>query len=213
MNDIKSIVYDEIALEGLDGITIYSLWIRLQQIDFPLKLDHSSTKCYIWKNLILKYALNELKFYCLPEKRETIQIYNRYDYISSETGYCINNEERIPTDIYSDICPIDQDNVRGSCKHFNERVLVSLGDLNELNLDEVEIKYDNKLIIVANQHLREKALRINFNDPLIFLRPVQYCMIERVGRCRRLGEITFGKESAKFKEPPKTLFLFSKAVT
>lgn len=211
MTDIKSIVFDEIALEGLEGITISSLWIRLKQVDeFRLNLDQPATRAYVWKNVVLKFASGNLDFYQLPEERPTITIYNRYDYISQETGYCIHDEDRTPENIYADVCPISSDRVRGSCKSFDSREPIALASLTELSLEQAEQIYGNRLVIVANQKLREHALRIDCNDPLVELTPIQYCIIERCGRCRKLGDLTFGHESGNFKDPPKTLFYFRK---
>lgn len=73
--DPLSIVADEVALEGLDGITLPSLWIRLEgrQPEFPLKLD-DSTKELIWKSLINN---TDLKFYQLPQEREDVELFDR----------------------------------------------------------------------------------------------------------------------------------------
>lgn len=73
--DPLSIVEDEVALEGLDGITIPTLWIRLEdrQPKFPLKLD-DSTKELLWKSLINN---TELTFYHLPLEREDVELYDR----------------------------------------------------------------------------------------------------------------------------------------
>lgn len=74
--DPLSIVADEVALEGLDGITLPSLWIRLEgrQPKFPLKLD-DSTKELIWKSLIHN---TDLKFYQLPHEREDVELFDRW---------------------------------------------------------------------------------------------------------------------------------------
>lgn len=192
MTDFRSILIEEIALEGLDGITIESLWIRLREAKFPLNLDDLNSKEYIWKNLILKSSVDNFKFYELPVERPPVKIYNRYNYVSEETGYCINNEDNIPDDCYGEICPISKDQERGSCKYYKERKLIKLNELNS-NLKEVILNYGNKLVIVADQRLRDQVLRINNSDPLLELHSVQYCILERVGRCRTLGEVTFGK--------------------
>uniref|UniRef100_A0A0E9V2N2 General transcription factor 3C polypeptide 1 winged-helix domain-containing protein n=2 Tax=Anguilla TaxID=7935 RepID=A0A0E9V2N2_ANGAN len=51
--DALQMLIDEVALEGLDGITISSLWIRLEDRSpkFPLKLD-LATKELLWKSLV-----------------------------------------------------------------------------------------------------------------------------------------------------------------
>lgn len=73
--DPLSIVADEVALEGLDGITIPSLWIRLEyrQPKFPLQLD-DSTKELLWKSLVNN---TDLKFYHLPHEREDVVLFDR----------------------------------------------------------------------------------------------------------------------------------------
>lgn len=73
--DALSITEDEVALEGLDGITIPSLWIRLEdrKPKFPLQLD-DGTKEFIWKSLI---GNADLKFYQLPLEREDVVLFDR----------------------------------------------------------------------------------------------------------------------------------------
>lgn len=73
--DPLSIVADEVALEGLDGITIPSLWIRLEnrQPKFPLKLD-DPTKELLWKSLV---SNPDLKFYQLPHERDDVVLFDR----------------------------------------------------------------------------------------------------------------------------------------
>lgn len=73
--DPLSIVEDEVALEGLDGITIFSLWIRLEnrRPEFPLKLDEC-TKEFLWRSLL---SNAELKFYELPRERDDVVLFDR----------------------------------------------------------------------------------------------------------------------------------------
>lgn len=73
--DPLSIIEDEVALEGLDGITIPSLWIRLEnrQPRFPLKLD-DQTKEFLWKSLM---SNADLKFYEQPHEREDVVLFDR----------------------------------------------------------------------------------------------------------------------------------------
>ena len=73
--DPWSAAADEVALEGLDGVTVPSLWIRLEdrQPRFPLKLD-DSTKELTWRSLI---GNPDLKFYELPEEREDVELSDR----------------------------------------------------------------------------------------------------------------------------------------
>ena len=57
---------DEIALEGLDGITIEALWTRLnhrqRNKQFSLALDEDG-KAFLWQRIAL---LPDLSFYELP---------------------------------------------------------------------------------------------------------------------------------------------------
>lgn len=73
--DALSIATDEVALEGLDGITIPTLWIRLGNIKpaFPLKLD-ASTKEFIWTSLV---SNSDLSFYELPQERKDVVLHDR----------------------------------------------------------------------------------------------------------------------------------------
>lgn len=73
--DPLSVVVEEVALEGLDGITIPTLWIRLEnrQPGFPLKLD-DCTKEFIWKSVVHN---TDLSFYELPKEREDVVLFDR----------------------------------------------------------------------------------------------------------------------------------------
>lgn len=73
--DPVSVIEDEVALEGLDGITIPSLWIRLEnrQPSFPLQLDEA-TKEFLWRVLVHN---PELRFYQLPQEREDVLLFDR----------------------------------------------------------------------------------------------------------------------------------------
>lgn len=85
--DALGIVEDEVALEGLDGITIPSLWIRLKDRHpaFPLKLD-THTKEFIWRSLT---SNSELKFYELPQERGDVVFFDR-----SLSGFVIKMTKR-----------------------------------------------------------------------------------------------------------------------
>ena len=57
---------DEIALEGLDGITVEGLWTRLEHRQkskrFSINLDEDG-KNFLWKRVV---ALRDFSFYELP---------------------------------------------------------------------------------------------------------------------------------------------------
>lgn len=68
------IILEEIALDGLDGVTVEGLWFRLERTTpkFPIKLDPKS-KAYLWKNVIIK-----LKDVCslLPTIKILVRLHN-----------------------------------------------------------------------------------------------------------------------------------------
>lgn len=68
-------VMDEVALEGLDGISIQTLWLRLRsrQPEFGLNLD-PLTQQFIWSCLS---RTEEIRFYLLPESRGTVALHDR----------------------------------------------------------------------------------------------------------------------------------------
>lgn len=78
--ELLEAVLDEVSLEGLDGITIPALWLRLQARvpAFPLLLD-AATKQFIWQALVCH---PELQFYELPIERRPLVISNRSVYQS-----------------------------------------------------------------------------------------------------------------------------------
>lgn len=74
--DALDMVLDEVALEGLDGITLSSLWVRLEsrQPAFPLTFD-PMTREYLWRFLVSGH--DEVSFYLLPQDRPPITLYDR----------------------------------------------------------------------------------------------------------------------------------------
>lgn len=76
-------VLEEIALEGLDGITIEGLWKRLGirlKLSLPLKAKLTDA---IWNYM---KSVECLSYYLLPEPREPLKIYDRADCIDPKTG-------------------------------------------------------------------------------------------------------------------------------
>ncbi|KAK4004162.1 hypothetical protein OUZ56_005907 [Daphnia magna] len=59
--NIPGCILDEIALEGLEGLTISTLWIRLtKRKNFPIALDDQS-KRFIWKIICKNDAVEMFK--------------------------------------------------------------------------------------------------------------------------------------------------------
>jgi len=65
--------------------------------------------------------------------------------------------------------------------------------------------------MVASQNVRNIALKGEDVDPSLELNVMQYCILERIGRSRYLGETTQGKLSLqKVGVDPKSLFYHRK---
>ncbi|XP_028268672.1 general transcription factor 3C polypeptide 1 [Parambassis ranga] len=215
--DPLSIVVDEVALEGLDGITIPTLWIRLEnrQPEFPLKLD-DYTKEFIWKSLVHNTDLN---FYELPKEREDLRLFDRFKDIDPDTGIEIT---QISSDKQKDIYPIhtileNKNGIQGSCALFKERKDVtkqirskSLTPL--VNLEVAFGRYERKLVVVASQPLRFHSLIGNESDPDLRLSDDSYCVLERVGRARWQGELQRDLHGSAFKVDARKFHYLRKAL-
>ncbi|XP_076003891.1 general transcription factor 3C polypeptide 1 isoform X2 [Genypterus blacodes] len=192
--DALSIAADEVALEGLDGVTLPSLWIRLEnrKPPFPAALD-ASTKEFIWASLA---SNSDLSFYELPEERKDVVLLDRYKYVDPDTGieYAQGSSEA-SNEVYPiHIVPENKDGVQGSCQFFKERSDVTKNiRTNSLtasvSLDEALQRYGRKLVVVASQHVRFRALIGAESDPDLKLNDGSYCVLERVGRARWQGEL------------------------
>ncbi|CAG9832138.1 unnamed protein product [Diabrotica balteata] len=200
-------ILDEIALEGLDGITIEAFWKRLEiALDGPFRID-KNIENFIWQQIIQK--TNSLEFFELPEARNELEIYNPFDFMHTDIGVVMEVAYELP-DIYP-VAPVNSLLTLGSCSTFNERENIS-DVVKDLSLDEVQEKYGRKLVIVADQKHRIKALCGDLIDPCIDFLNAEYCILERIGRSRRLGELTQGNVSIScaFKMDPKTLYHYKK---
>ncbi|XP_054167317.1 general transcription factor 3C polypeptide 1-like [Oppia nitens] len=219
-NDLMAIILDEIALEGLDGMTLDSLWIRLTARTMATKnklfdFKSASVHNFIFENII-KHLTNDktIAMYLLPQTRQTIQLYNRYQHMNEETGTIREDPDLIPDDIYREVTPISDQQIKGSSCDYYHRLNVTKDVLNgNMSIADIIKTYDlRKFVLVANQSQRYKALMGPYSDVDIELTPIQYCILERIGRQRYLGEITIGKESGNYNQSAKTLFYYRKVL-
>lgn len=119
--DSVGIVLDEISLEGLEGITLESLWIRLSDVQFHLNPLEKHVQQFIWSNIIFdKAASQDLQFYKIPAARKTIVLYDRYQHMNPDTGACLETNE-VPEDVYGLVTPVCDGNIRGSCNCYDKR--------------------------------------------------------------------------------------------
>ncbi|MCJ8748294.1 hypothetical protein PDJAM_G00163090 [Pangasius djambal] len=120
--DALAIALDEVALEGLDGITPSSLWIRLEsrQPPFPLTVD-AMTREFVWRFLVS--SEEEVSFYLLPQDRAPVTLYDRFLEIDPETGIQeLRSVSQQNEDVYP-ACVVQEDpgGVQGSCRSYRER--------------------------------------------------------------------------------------------
>ncbi|XP_077380152.1 general transcription factor 3C polypeptide 1 isoform X2 [Festucalex cinctus] len=182
--DPLSMVEDEVALEGLDGITIPSLWLRLEDRNpkFPLKLD-DSTKELVWRSLVTN---SDMTFYVLPAERDDVVLCDRFKLPHEDQD--IEDEK----DVYPlHIIHHNKDGFQGSCATFCQRTNITarLRPPSSISLQEVLKRYGRKLVAVASQSFRLRVLIGNEGNPDVKLLDESYCMLERVGRARWQGEL------------------------
>ncbi|KAL8175231.1 UNVERIFIED_CONTAM: hypothetical protein K2H54_017056 [Gekko kuhli] len=185
---------DEVALEGLEGLTLGALWERLagRVPAFPLSLE-PAVRQLLWATLA---ARPELRFCLLPLPRPPLRLFDRYEEIDLETGILETKRDPIPLD---DIYPVhmvmdDSDGIQGSCQYFKERMDITdqirTKDMQpRCTYTEAYDKWGEKLVIVASQTLRHRALIGWEGDPDLKLPDFSYCILERLGRARWQGEL------------------------
>ncbi|XP_040212931.1 general transcription factor 3C polypeptide 1 isoform X1 [Rana temporaria] len=187
--DALESVLDEVALEGLDGITVPALWLRLQARapPFPLILD-AATKQLLWQSMLRNQELDLCE---LPEERPPLVMCNRYEEHDCDPSVLKAKGDFCSDDIYPVHAITDHKNgIQGSCRFFNKRVSVAEHlRKHSITCEDAIARWGEKLVIVASQTLRSRALFGWEGDPSIKLPDCSYCMLEKVGRSRWQGEI------------------------
>uniref|UniRef100_I3KV70 B-block binding subunit of TFIIIC domain-containing protein n=1 Tax=Oreochromis niloticus TaxID=8128 RepID=I3KV70_ORENI len=172
----------------------------------------------IWKSLVIN---TELTFYELPEEREDVVLTNRFKDIDAETGIEVTDSfTDTPKDIYPiDVVPENKDGIQGSCAFFKKRKDItkqvnSKSPLTPLfRLNEALERYGRKLVVVASQCLRYRALIGSESDPDVTLGSDSYCVLERVGRARWQGELQRDLHGGSFKVDARKFHYFKKSPT
>ena len=223
-NHFLADVLDEIALEGLEGITLQALWIRLKNRSsgFCYDVDTNEGRLQVWSLLIQRDSCNDSwQFFLLPEARKNFVYYNRFDHIDSEFGIYSESPDDVPDDIYGwnpvvfkqSRIPDKDHKLRGNCSTLKTRqeITKSIFDC-QPTLQKVEKEYGNRLVIVASQEERNKCLGLEDDSILKEGRHRCYAFLEAVGRMRHLGLLTFGKESLKDISPKTSFYLRKKLI-
>ncbi|XP_028978273.2 general transcription factor 3C polypeptide 1 [Esox lucius] len=213
--DPLEMVLDEVALEGLDGITIPSVWIRLENRNptFPLKLD-SYTKDFIWRSLA---SHPEVNFFELPQERDDVVLFDRFSFIDPHTGIQevdgFDSADCYPVQIVLE----NKDGIQGSCLFFKERKDVTRAVRKHnltpcLTLEEAFQRWGRTLVLVASQRVRFRVLIGDGGDPDVKLSDHSYCMLERVGRARWQGELQRDLHSCSFKTDARKMHYMRKSL-
>ncbi|CRL02354.1 CLUMA_CG015427, isoform A [Clunio marinus] len=193
MNSVYVAVEEEIALEGLDGITLDALWFRLsERLNFPLPL-HDNFKRVVWKLILARSCY---QFFEINENRVTPKRMDRRDYF-------FNTD--IPDEVCKDLlksvyyiydfAPVEGDEVRGSCREFKTRKKLKCDAIKDMAVEEVEKVYEQKFVIVASQSIRNAILIPSNIGRECDINNQGYCVLERIGRSRCFGEATSGQFS------------------
>ncbi|EDV19286.1 uncharacterized protein TRIADDRAFT_62268 [Trichoplax adhaerens] len=195
MQAIAAII-DEIALEGLEGITLPILWMRIDQRQpkIDLTLDDAA-KEYIWQKLA-SLPCGIIDYFIVPHARTYSTLDDNLNQCS--TNQCLMDKESswhrendpYPYNLISD----ETNGIRGSCRDYYTRDKITSIIRNENNtantsFQEATAMWDDKLVLVANQQVRDRALFGTGNNPSFFnLTADQFCLLERIGRARWRGE-------------------------
>nr|XP_044987786.1 general transcription factor 3C polypeptide 1 [Jaculus jaculus] len=203
MDALESLL-DEVALEGLDGLCLPALWSRLESRSppFPLPLE-PYTQEFLWRALATHPGIS---FYEEPRERPDLQLQDRYEEIDLETG--ILESRRDPVSL-EDVYPIhmileNKDGIQGSCRYFKERKDITNNIRTKClqprcTMVEAFARWGKKLIIVASQDMRYRALIGLEGDPDLKLPDFSYCILERLGRSRWQGELQRDLHTTAFK--------------
>ena len=176
-------ILDEVALEGLDGITIPMLHYRLKQRQLTFK---SEFLLKVLQNFILN---NKIHAFIIPNPRPFSKPFTMADFLDAE-GTLIDPEEDLPEPY--PFCVVDKKDVLGSCSTFHERKLVT-------QLDTIDD--EDSVVFVASQEEREKALYGTNYDPLLsrcaIMNSTTYAILERIGRSREQGKLFLYRKKSR----------------
>uniref|UniRef100_A0A8C0KEV9 Ral transcription factor IIIC subunit 1 n=1 Tax=Canis lupus dingo TaxID=286419 RepID=A0A8C0KEV9_CANLU len=200
MDALESLL-DEVALEGLDGLCLPALWSRLETRvpPFPLPLE-PYTQEFLWRALATHPGIS---FYEEPRERPDLQLQDRYEEIDLETGILESRRDPVPLE---DVYPIhmileNKDGIQGSCRYFKERKNITNDIRTNYFFHAVFLihRWGKRLIIVASQDMRYRALIGLEGDPDLKLPDFSYCILERLGRSRWQGELQRDLHTTAFK--------------
>ncbi|CAB3378380.1 Hypothetical predicted protein [Cloeon dipterum] len=198
-----AVLMEEIALEGLDGITLQALWVRLENRKAaPMMVDEPMRE-FLWRKI---QTLKNVQFFKLQEPRPDMHLPKLDLKEPLDAEETLNAIMQQMNALYP-FSIVDLENIRGSCSTFKTRRRLERSDLDLLTLIQCNEKYGSSLVIVASQEQRVKALfgsHLVWNDMTI----QPYCMLECIGRGRHFGVYSYGSGSLqeRMKSDPRTMF-------
>ncbi|KAH9391297.1 General transcription factor 3C polypeptide 1 [Tyrophagus putrescentiae] len=185
-------IRDEIALEGLEGITFEALWTRLTERD-----------------RFLREETGKVQFFKLPSARPPLVIFNRNEHFNEETGTLLYDHAKIPLDLYSPVKCVETKEVRGSCRDFKARQDVteqvvkftSFRELLQADGEEGLGEDLSAIVAVASQKLRAEAmLGTSQWHTYAEMKLETYCILEYIARKRFYGYLNSVSEGMKFED-------------
>ncbi|KAL7740438.1 hypothetical protein ACLKA6_013231 [Drosophila palustris] len=202
-----SAVFDEIALEGLDGVTLPWLWTLLERrlqcgSPLPEKLQQQ-----VW-TLLLR-STDKVEFFKLKAERPLLPPYDRSKDLDSDAGLPLVPKTcpflRLP------FTPIHDGHIMGNCADFKTRKAIDVKNLKKMTASEATTSWHQKMAIVANQEQRWMALKSPNAFSSIVFTPQLYVFLECIGRSRFNGEQTAGTWSLMNYFKDSSLIFYSKS--
>lgn len=162
----------------------------------------------VWSIILQKARKKLLFFYEIPGPIQSLHIYNRQEFVHEDQGVY-----RMPDSKYFSRNPLhvidfttDSTLPKGSCLMFKERRRVPFLLVSKFGIDDVERIWGTRIVIVASQELRERAI-ISENCPKsLDINACQYAVLEMIGKTRYNGETFAGPNSmSTMMKDPKPL--------
>ena len=208
-------ILEEVALEGLDGITFEAAVKRLRRRWKTAGGSDDGLAALVWSVARIQSGV---RVYQLDRGRPVLQIFDRNDHVDeSDLGVVIE-----PSDLPEDIYPFalvddsERSGARGSCADFATRKDVTADARPVEDVKELLARFgEARTVLVASQALRNEALLGPNMDPMLceMLSAMEFCIVERIGRARELGEVSHGKLSLQsMKRSPKDMFYHRKVL-
>ncbi|KAL5276092.1 GTF3C1 family protein [Megaselia abdita] len=208
MVSFTNTIIDEIALEGLDGVTLSGLWKILSNIYKLSDPFEDSFKKFVWSIIIQKARKKLLLFYEIPGPIKTLSHYDRHQFIHEEQGvYKMPDNKYFNRNPFHVIEFTPGSNLpQGSCLMFKERKRIPFLLVSKFSIDDVERMWGTRIVIVASQEIRERAIICENSPQNLEINACQYAILEMIGKTRYNGETFAGPNSmSTMMKDPKPL--------